>query len=324
MSDSVEQLVSIVIPAYNALPYLEEAIESVLAQDYPHIELIVLDDGSTDETADFLKKYQGRFFYETHQNMGQARTLNKGWAMSQGSIIGYLSADDTLEKNAVSRSIREFNKHSNIVLTYGDNFLIDNQSKIIRKLTTPDYDYYQMLIRGITPIAVGSFFLKSAFSKIGGWDSNYSLLGDFEYHIRLATLGTFKRLPELLGRHRVHEQSASFANTSTERANEFVTLMSAVLKDTTDNKLLELAPLILSQAYLISGRTHWRSGRYKLGMKYFFQAMKLAPQKLTKINTYHIIFNALFNKSLHRFFRIIRNIFTQKIGKVLLVKKTEN
>lgn len=324
MGDSAEPLVSIVIPAYNALPYLEDAIESVLAQDYPHIELIVLDDGSTDGTADFLKKYQGRFFYETHKNMGQARTLNKGWAMSQGSIIGYLSADDTLESNAVSLSILELNKNQNIVLTYGDNLLIDNQSKVIRKLTTPDYDYYQMLIRGVTPIAVGSFFLKSAFDKMGGWDSNYSLIGDFEYHIRLATQGTFKRLPVLLGCHRVHEQSASFASSSPERADEFVTLMSAVLKDTTDNKLIELAPLILSQAYLISGRTHWRSGRYKLGMNYFFQSMKLAPRKLTKINTYYVIFNALFNKSLHRCFRIVRNIYAQSIEKVLLAKKTEN
>ncbi|MGM9453012.1 glycosyltransferase [Legionella bozemanae] len=324
MGDNAEQLVSIVIPAYNALPYLEEAIESVLAQDYPNIELIVLDDGSTDGTADFLKKYQGRFFYETHENMGQARTLNKGWAMSKGSIIGYLSADDTLAVNAVSLSVLEFNKNSNIVLTYGDNLLIDNQSKFIRKLTTPDYDYYQMLIRGGTPIAVGSFFLKSAFNKMGGWDSNYSLIGDFEYHTRLAKLGTFIRLPVVLGCHRVHEQSASFANTSLDRANEFVKLMSNILNDTTDNRLLELAPLILSQAYLISGRTHWRSGRYKLGIKYFFQAMKLAPQKLTKINTYHIIFNALFNKSLHRCFRAIRNIFDQGIRKIAVSKKIEN
>ncbi|MGH8678564.1 MAG: glycosyltransferase family 2 protein, partial [Burkholderiales bacterium] len=71
-------LVSLVIPAYNHADYLAQAIESVLGQDYPQIELIVLDDGSTDSTRDVLAKYTGKFHWESHQNMGQANTLNKG------------------------------------------------------------------------------------------------------------------------------------------------------------------------------------------------------------------------------------------------------
>ena len=69
--------VSLVIPAYNHAGFLPEAIESVLAQDYPHIELIVLDDGSTDSTRDVLMQYGGRFLWESHANMGQAATLTK-------------------------------------------------------------------------------------------------------------------------------------------------------------------------------------------------------------------------------------------------------
>ncbi len=317
MGNDGKQLVSLVIPAYNAMPYLQEAIESVLAQDYPDIELIVLDDGSTDGTSDFLKQYKGRFYYETHQNMGQAQTLNKGWAMSKGSIIGYLSADDTLAVNAVSLSVLEFNQNSNLVLTYGDNILIDNESRTIRKFTTAEFDYYQMLLRGGTPIAVGSFFMKSAFIQIGGWDSSYSLIGDFEYHIRLNKLGITKKIPSVLGCHRIHEQSASFANVTIERANEYVKLLSTVLDNTTDQRLLKLAPLIRSQAHLNSARIHWRSGRYNMGIKYFFRSIKLAPQKLIQANTYHLIFNALFNKSLHRGLRMLKHVFhksSQRLG----------
>ena len=79
-------LVSIVTPTYNQAKYLTETIEKVLAQDYPNIEYIVLDDGSTDETPEILKKYSGKIRYERHANMGQARTLNKGWAMSSGTL----------------------------------------------------------------------------------------------------------------------------------------------------------------------------------------------------------------------------------------------
>ncbi|RME60123.1 glycosyltransferase, partial [Candidatus Parcubacteria bacterium] len=84
-------LVSIVIPAYNAGDFLHEAIDSVLNQTYPNIELIVLDDGSTDHTRDILSSYpKGSFYWESHPNMGQAATLNKGWAMAKGEVLGYL------------------------------------------------------------------------------------------------------------------------------------------------------------------------------------------------------------------------------------------
>ena len=78
--------VSIVVPAYNHARYLPEAIDSILGQTYPSVELIVLDDGSTDDTINVLNKYGDQIVWESHQNMGQARTLNKGWAISTGEI----------------------------------------------------------------------------------------------------------------------------------------------------------------------------------------------------------------------------------------------
>src|SRR5258708_13113596 len=87
---SPNPLVSIVIPCYNQGNYLRQAIESVLSQDYPRIELIVLDDGSTDDTQAVLTTYAGRFPCESHANKGQAGTLNKGWRMSQSDTLSHL------------------------------------------------------------------------------------------------------------------------------------------------------------------------------------------------------------------------------------------
>ena len=77
-------LVTIVTPTYNQADYLAETIDSVLAQDYPNIEYIVIDDGSTDHTMEVLKQYEGRIHWERQSNMGQAATLNQGWAMAKG------------------------------------------------------------------------------------------------------------------------------------------------------------------------------------------------------------------------------------------------
>jgi len=80
-------LVSIITPAYNQASYLDETIQGVLGQDYLRLEYIVLDDSSTDNTREVLEKYAGRIVWETHLNMGEARTVNKGWSMAQGEIM---------------------------------------------------------------------------------------------------------------------------------------------------------------------------------------------------------------------------------------------
>ena len=157
-------LVSIVIPAYNLGRYLGEAIESVLSQEYKNIELIVLDDGSTDNTRSVLDKYAGRIYAETQPNIGQAKTLNKGWRMSKGDILGFISADDALLPGAVTKSVACFAAHAEAVLTYCDFKLIDADSRPIRRVRTPEFNYDEMLVEVICPPGPGAFFRRSASS----------------------------------------------------------------------------------------------------------------------------------------------------------------
>ena len=87
MAESGLPLVTVITPAYNRASYLVETIESVLGQDYPRLEYIVLDDGSTDNTREVLGKYEGRIIWETHPNMGETRTVNKGFGLARGEIV---------------------------------------------------------------------------------------------------------------------------------------------------------------------------------------------------------------------------------------------
>lgn len=307
MPTSTFPLVSIVIPSYNGMPYLGEAIDSILDQDYPNIELIVLNDGSTDGTVEFLKKYQGQFYIESHANMGQAATLNKGWRMSKGEIIAYLSADDLLTKDAVSTTVKTFVADPNIILTYPDNIIIDSKSQYIRTYKAPPYDYYELIAHGKCKIGVGAFFLKSAFNQIGGWDSSYRLMPDYAYQLCLAKIGNFKYIPEVLGYSRVHPSSFSSNLVDYAAADEYIKLMKFTLDTTSDNKVLANRTTILSRAYLFSGRTHWQSKRYKIGINYLCKAIKIHPLVILKTETLRIILNAFLKKIAYKFLGYINN-----------------
>ena len=108
MKENSRPLVSVVTPAYNQASYLSATIESVLSQDYPHIEYRVIDDGSTDRTPEILESYKGRVPCESHANQGQTATINKGWAQSQGAILTWLNSDDTFLPGAVSKAVAFF------------------------------------------------------------------------------------------------------------------------------------------------------------------------------------------------------------------------
>lgn len=96
VAEHEQALVSVVTAAYKAAPYLQETIESVLDQVYPLIESIVLDDGFTDGTRELIAGYGGRLTWDSHPNMGEARTVNRGFRMSHGDPIAVISADDPL------------------------------------------------------------------------------------------------------------------------------------------------------------------------------------------------------------------------------------
>src|SRR5258708_29318591 len=148
---SPNPLVSIVIPCYKQGNHLRQAIESVLSQDYPRIELIVLDDGSTDDTQAVLTTYAGRFHCESHANKGQAGTLNKGWRMSKGEILSYLAADDFLLPGAVTKSVGKLIATPEIVSTYCDFDRVDPESRVLWRFCTPQFQFSGLFRTDVCP-----------------------------------------------------------------------------------------------------------------------------------------------------------------------------
>jgi len=218
-------LVSIITPAYNRASYLDETIQSVLEQDYPQIEYIVLDDGSTDNTRELLEKYTGRLIWETHPNMGEHRTVNKGWSMAHGEIVVVVNSDDTLLPGAVSTAVAFMQAHPDILVAYPDWNMIEPDSKVRQHIQVLEYDYLYMLKRHHCTPGPGAFIRRKAFELTGMRDPEFRYVADFEYWLRLGLYGKFARIPKTLATWRVHPDAASLSHKGTAMADEHIRLM---------------------------------------------------------------------------------------------------
>lgn len=294
-------LVSIVVPSYNHGRYLKEAIDSILAQDYPHVELIVIDDGSTDDSPQILASHAGRFHREYQPNQGQVATLNRGWQMSKGDIIGYLSADDVLLPQSVSAAVQCLADNLDAVLSYSDFNLLDPESAVVRRVNTVECSYRDMAVRMLCPPGPGAFFRRSAFEKAGLWHTGYKQLLDFEYWLRLGLHGRFVRIPRVLAGYRVHPGSQTFAASTNIRPEEPVQIM----KDYFDNPLVPedirtSRKEAMSHALIHSGYTYFRIGNHLQGIRTMARAFKQYPRNVFSMRLLRLMINALFNTTGHR------------------------
>lgn len=289
-----ELTVSLVVPAFNHAAYLEQALESALAQTYPGIELIVLDDGSTDATAGILDRYAGRFHFESQKNIGQAATLNKGWALAHGDVLGYLSADDYLHPEAVSEAVAALARHPDAVAVYPDFELVDDSSRTTGTVRTPEFDYRDMVLRMVCPPGPGAFFRRTAFASEGGWNEQLRRIPDFEFWLRLGLRGGFVRIPKVLAYYRVHAGAQSFSPVDSVRADEYVNVIEALLESgRLPAEIQAESAMALATAGLNSARLHLVSGRYRVALRRTLTAVRGAPGKILEAGAWRLLASGL-------------------------------
>ena len=145
-------LISIVTPSYHQARYIEETIQSVLSQDYPHIEYLIVDGGSTDETAGIIKKYEGQLaWWISEKDEGQTDAINKGFAHANGDILAWINSDDTYEPGAVTAAAQYLRDHPDVGMVYGDCNFINESGQVIGKFD-PAQTNYRLLRQGYTRI----------------------------------------------------------------------------------------------------------------------------------------------------------------------------
>jgi glycosyltransferase involved in cell wall biosynthesis len=218
-------LVSIITPSYNQGRFIRQCIESVLTQDYPRIEYIIIDGGSTDETIDIIKEYEDKLIWISEKDEGQSDAINKGFKMAKGEIIAWLNSDDTYEPRAVSNSVKYFMEDKDIVLTYGEGYITNDQDERVKKFdATQEFDLWTLIHVWDYIMQPTTFFKKETIEKLGYLDKNLNWCMDWDLWIRLANAGKVKYISEFIANSREYGDT----KTSTggyKRFKEIVALM---------------------------------------------------------------------------------------------------
>ncbi len=193
-------LVSVAIPCLNRAHFLVPTIESVLQQDYPHIECIVVDGGSTDGTVEILKGYGDRIKWVSEPDNGHADAINKGWRMSRGDILAWLNADDVWAvPNAVSQAVAYLQAHPEVDVVYGDCGAIDAEGNLVGMsyLHEWDLEYAVEYCDHCIP-QPAAFTRRRILEKVGWLDVSFISKKDHELWLRIGLIGNIRHIPVLL------------------------------------------------------------------------------------------------------------------------------
>jgi glycosyltransferase involved in cell wall biosynthesis len=211
MSSTTPPLISIITPSFNQGKYIEQTILSVINQDYPNIEYIVIDGGSTDETREILARYETRLSWVSEPDRGQADAINKGFQRASGVIFAWLNADDLYTPGAVSTVMRYFEEHPEVHFVYGDALALDENghSYGIRthvRETTLD----ELINVGDYIVQPAVFWRADLWRDIGLLDETLHYTLDYEYWMRTARHYKPVYIPVCLAQERLYAQAKTF------------------------------------------------------------------------------------------------------------------
>ncbi len=202
-------LVSIVTPSLNQAPFLEDTLRSVIRQDYPNIEHIIIDGGSTDGSVDIIRRYEQHVArWVSEPDRGQSSAINKGFSFAQGTVLAWLNSDDLLAPSAVRIAVESLQTEPEVGLVYGDRVHIDGCENVIGFSRGPSFSP-SMLRANITLPQETTFFRRQLFEHVGGLDESLEFSMDFDLWCKMAKVARFRHVPAFLGYFREHRDSKS-------------------------------------------------------------------------------------------------------------------
>lgn len=294
-------IVSIVVPCYNVANFVEETLQSLLAQTFQDLEIIAINDGSTDITPKILDRYALLYPLKlrvVHQvNQGQSKALNKGWSLATGNLLGYLSADDLIDPGSIEKMSRQLELDASIDILYPDYRLIDSYSRLIKEVKTSDFILNDLVVRMLCQPGPGVLFRKIVFTELKGWNEDIRQIPDYDFWLRASRKFKFKRFRQSSASFRIHEDSQSFQSPNISKSNEPIEVMKEFIKSGFHNLLEGRQDEALSQAYILSVRLHARAWRLSHAIKHWFHAIRLSPSHALSGYSFKLILHGLLDRT---------------------------
>lgn len=212
--------ISVVTPSYNQGKFLEETILSVLNQNYPNLEYIIMDGGSTDNSIKIIKKYQDRIdYWVSEKDRGQSHAVNKGFEQATGDIIGWLNSDDTYLPQCFEYVAKAFSKNPDVDSVYG-NFIYTNESGdyLWKRYVPKRFPYEMLLFYTLGQPAV--FFRRKILDGIGYLDENLIYTMDHDFFLRMKRQCKMIHINRFLATCRLQKAMKTFDEKSSEYSQE--------------------------------------------------------------------------------------------------------
>ncbi len=198
-------LVSIITPSFNQSRYVEATINSVLSQDYPNIEYMIVDGGSQDRTVEIVKKYENKLaWWVSEKDKGQTDAINKGFARAKGEILAWLNSDDTYEPGAISAAVKYLQEHPEAGMVYGDCNFINEDGRVIGKFGAAQTNQ-KLLRQGYVHIPQQTMFFRAELWKqVGPLDPSFYFAMDYDLWTRISARAELKYVPQTWANFRLH------------------------------------------------------------------------------------------------------------------------
>ncbi len=269
--------VSVVIPTYNYAHFLPDAIESVLRQTFRDYELIVVDDGSTDQTPQVAARYQGRIRYHRQENRGLSTARNVGCQLARGEYFAFLDADDVWFAQKLTRQVALLERHPEAGLVSSAMELMDRSGAPLSgiKPGSPPGETFVEIVRQGTAAPSSYVVRRRCFEEIHGFDKQLVAMEDLEFCLRIAARHQIVHIPEPLGRYRVHGMSLSQQPEKVYPA--YVHIYTQLLRDRTAPSMNDVIRRRLAHWQYIWGKHQVVCGQLEAGRRCIGAAVRTWP-----------------------------------------------
>jgi GT2 family glycosyltransferase len=303
MSDACP-LVSIVTPSYNQAAYLEKTIQSVLTQDYPRIEYLIVDGGSSDGSLDIIKRYANRLSYWiSERDEGQTHAINKGFQRATGSILAWLNSDDTYLPGAVRQAVDALVAHPEHDLVYSNCDYVDADGRVLQTIIA--WEFVRRRILSGIPLVLqpASFFRRRALDQVGPLEESLRYLMDHDLYVRMVIAGlTFLRVGDVWAQFRWHASS----KTATQWVG-FGLEMQRIVEQTFGQPRPGIPPAWQHEAranvWQSLGEAYLNSGQRVEAKVALIQAIRISPVRTKSIMAFALLLDTIFGSRLGPRFR---------------------
>jgi len=297
-------LITIITTVFNGEDYLESTIASVLScAKLIDFEYLVINDGSTDRTSEILEKFGNQIRVVNQENIGESASVTKAFTLARGEFVMVISADDPLFTNEIFRDVFNlFEADQKLVAVYPDWNQIDSLGKTIKKIRVPDYSDNLLIGRFRTLPGPGVIIRKQSALEIGGRQSKWIYVGDYDFWLRLSRIGEIRHRPQVLAQWREHPNSTSVKKKNLAMATERIRVIEEFVDQfKVGGKLKRMA---LGNAYYMAARLSFFDPTIP-GRVWMLKSMKLRRGLPEESKLIHILFLLAFPLSykISSFFR---------------------